>query len=315
MDTQQNKKENDKKYRDKNKEIQKEQKKKNREKKKELIKQKKKEYYEKNNKKIIQKQKEYYEENNETINKKRREFYEENNETINEKRREYYEENTETINEKRREYYEENKQLILNRNKDYRDNNKDKINDKKTEYYKENKEQIAEKAKEYYQENKEQIIEKIKEYAKCRSCKLFQTNKTTNYLCSYCNPDIPTYIKTREVEIKIFLEENNYQFEYNKFCKYQDKGYFPDFKIKSTNGNFWIIIECDERAHKDYDKKDEKERENNICLGLNVPCIFIRYNPDRKGINMKIKQKVLKSYIEYYKNKTICDNEVNYLFY
>lgn len=111
------------------------------------------------------------------------------------------------------------------------------------------------------------------------------------------------------------MEKNQYDFEYNKFCKYDDKGYYPDFKIKSTSDNFWIILECDENAHKDYDKKDEKERENNICFALGLTCVFIRFNPDKKKIKMKTKQKVLKSYIEYYKNKDKCDNEVCYLFY
>jgi len=59
----------------------------------------------------------------------------------------------------------------------------------------------------------------------------------------------------------------------------------------------------------------EKIRENNICYSLGLPCIFIRFNPDKKNIKINIKYKILKSYIEYYKNSNMCNNEVCYLFY
>jgi hypothetical protein len=147
----------------------------------------------------------------------------------------------------------------------------------------------------------------------CKECRIFIVTKKQNYLCNYCNKNKPNRIKTKELKLKTFLEENQYTFEYNKYCTYQNIGYYPDFKIKCNN--FWIIIECDEFAHKDYEKEDEKERENNICLGLGLPCVFLRYNPDKKGIKTFIKQKVLKSYIEYYKNKEKYENEVCYLFY
>ena len=88
---------------------------------------------------------------------------------------------------------------------------------------------------------------------------------------------------------------------------------FPDFLI--DNCTFFLIIECDENAHSSYPINCEKIRENNICYALGLPCIFIRYNPDLKGINLKTKEIVLKSYIDFYLDKDICDNEVQYLFY
>ena len=152
----------------------------------------------------------------------------------------------------------------------------------------------------------------------CKKCKLFSVDKRVNYLCSYCNPDKPTRQKTKEIELKTFLEKNNYNFEYNKHCIYINLSYFPDFQIKYDN--FYIIIECDEYAHNNYDKKCEKIRENNICIALNLPCVFIRFNPDnkkfRKKINIKNKYKILKSYINYYINKkNINENITEYLFY
>jgi hypothetical protein len=147
----------------------------------------------------------------------------------------------------------------------------------------------------------------------CKQCRLFRVEKKNNFLCSYCNSDKPTHQKSKEIRVKTFLEEYNYKFEYNKYCTYKDKGYFPDFKI--INENFWLIIECDEDAHKSYDKKCERIRENNICFALGLQCVFIRYNPDKKNISIKIKEKILKSYIDYYISKEYCNNEVCYLFY
>ena len=151
----------------------------------------------------------------------------------------------------------------------------------------------------------------------CKSCRLFRVNKNTNYLCTYCNPDKPTHIKVKELELKLFLEENQYKFEYNKYCNYLDQKYFPDFLIDFNT--FYLIIECDEYAHRDRDKKCEKIRENNIILALNKNCVFIRYNPDnkrnRKKIKRQDKQKILKSNIDYYTNKESSDNEIIYLFY
>jgi hypothetical protein len=149
----------------------------------------------------------------------------------------------------------------------------------------------------------------------CKECRLFQVGKKTNYLCSYCNPEKSTRQKIKEIRVKTFLEENNYQFIYNKKCNL-DKScqtYFPDFLIDCNT--FFLIIECDENAHSNYDIKCEKIRENNICFALGLPCVFIRYNPDKKNIKIKIKEKLLKSYIDYYISKEICDNEVCYLFY
>jgi len=79
--------------------------------------------------------------------------------------------------------------------------------------------------------------------------------------------------------------------------------------------SFLIIIECDEDGHKSYDKNCERIRENNICFALGLPCVFLRFNPDKKKIKMNTKEKVLKSYIEFYKSKENWDNETVYLFY
>jgi hypothetical protein len=145
----------------------------------------------------------------------------------------------------------------------------------------------------------------------CKECRIFQVKKEP-YLCSYCNPIKIKKIKMKEIKLKKFLE-NNYKFEYNICCNYDNKRYYPDFKIKCKN--YWIIIECDEKAHETYSIIEEKIRENNIYLALNLPCIFLRFNPDKKDIKINIKYKILKSYIDYYMNKENVLNTIEYLFY
>ena len=149
----------------------------------------------------------------------------------------------------------------------------------------------------------------------CKECKIFVVSKKNNYLCSYCNPNQSKYKKTKEIKLKTFLESCNYKFIHNRKCNI-DKScqtYFPDFLIDCNT--FFVIIECDEFAHKTYDKKCEKIRENNITYSLGLPCVFIRFNPDKKDIKMKIKETILKSYIDYYICQEFFNNEVQYLFY
>jgi hypothetical protein len=196
------------------------------------------------------------------------------------------------------------------KDKKFYESNKDRMLEKNRYYYENNKEYILEKQKEYNIKNREHIIE----YKKCRGCNIFSTQKKP-FLCSYCNPDKTSRRKTKELKLKTFLEENNYKFDYNKRCNIDNscQTYYPDFVIDCNT--FFLIIECDEDAHKTYPIQCEKIRENNICYALGLPCVFIRFNPDKKGIKIKTKQKVLKSYIEYYKSKNVSDNIVEYLFY
>jgi hypothetical protein len=118
--------------------------------------------------------------------------------------------------------------------------------------------------------------------------------------------------------LKTFLEQNNYDFAYNKKCNINGEcqTYFPDFLIDCNT--FFLIIECDEHAHSSYPASCEKIRENNISYALGLPCVFLRFNPDKKGVKMKAKQIILKSYIEYYKEKKLLEEsavQVVYLFY
>ncbi len=149
----------------------------------------------------------------------------------------------------------------------------------------------------------------------CSNCRLFQVSKKTNYLCSYCKPESSKRQQTRELRVKQFLETNNYNFIHDKRINLNGscQSYRPDFLF--DQGRFFINLECDEDAHKSYPYDCERIRENNIVYNLGLPCVFLRYNPDLKGVKQKTKHIVLKSYIDYYSSKECCDNTVEFLFY
>jgi hypothetical protein len=141
--------------------------------------------------------------------------------------------------------------------------------------------------------------------------------KETNYLCSYCN-DIPNKReKMKEIQLKKFLDENygENNIIYNRSVRTDTSCqlYFPDFVF--DNGSLFIVIECDENAHKGYPMDCERIRENNITFQLGLPCVFIRWNPDKKNVKMKTKLMVLKSTIDFYKEKDVINPETVYLFY
>lgn len=255
----------------------------------------------------------------------------------------YYQDNKVEILRKEKIKNDLNKEAISIKNEKYRNSHKEEIIEYKKEYYIKNKESIALDRSNRYIKDKEsgkiaedEIKHKVKrnirrnlyniknrikksaynkEYHKCRGCGLFQTNKITNFLCSYCNPVKALLQKTQEIKLKNFLDKQNYEYTYNKRCTINSSCqlYFPDFVF--DKGTFFIVLECDEDGHKRHSEECEKIRENNIVFSLGLPCIFLKYNPDKKHIKDKVKQIILKSYIDYYMSKEFCDNEVVYLFY
>jgi len=147
----------------------------------------------------------------------------------------------------------------------------------------------------------------------CKSCRLFLVKKSNDYLCNYCNPTTKLREKTREMKLKHFLEEQ-YPVIHNKTVLISGSCYnnYPDFMIQLQDK--LIIIECDENAHKSYPIDCENIRMNNLQFSLKSNIIWIRFNPDKRKINIKTKYTILKSYIDYYTNSEIT-NEVTYLFY
>jgi len=52
----------------------------------------------------------------------------------------------------------------------------------------------------------------------------------------------------------------------------------PD-KVYKTN-SYYLVVEIDEFQHCDYDQDDEITRMKEICEAFDLPCYFIRFNPD-----------------------------------
>jgi hypothetical protein len=147
----------------------------------------------------------------------------------------------------------------------------------------------------------------------CVNCRSFQVKKSNNYLCSYCNLNKKTIQKNKEIKLKNWLYVFGINIIYNKRQIINNKCIFPDFLINCNTFN--IIIECDEHSHKSYKYDEERNRENNIRLALNSPCVFIRYNPDNKKYKESTRMIILKSYIDYYRSLENCENILQFLFY
>ena len=171
-------------------------------------------------------------------------------------------------------------------------------------------------------------LEKMENYncLRCKICKIFEMRRTL--ICSFCNPE--SYIKKYEKLIYDTLLKNNIEFIYNKPISFEYLR--PDFLIKKDNFN--IIIECDEKQHKQYDKNSELVRMEKIKNYINKQCIFIRFNTsnfyinsnrNRISINKKIKELIYlfnnlnslsdikESYIYYLYYDCNCIDECNYI--
>jgi hypothetical protein len=152
-------------------------------------------------------------------------------------------------------------------------------------------------------------------HPKCTSCGLFRVKKINKYLCYYCNPDKTKTRKLKETIVKELLEKQGYEFIHDKQVsnEYCNK-YRPDFVFNC--GEYFVVLECDEEAHKHYDKDCEIVRMNNISMDLKKPTLFIRYNPDLTGVRKQKKHQVLIETLEKHLYKdTIQQLEPIYLFY
>lgn len=54
---------------------------------------------------------------------------------------------------------------------------------------------------------------------------------------------------------------------------------------------------------------------NNIAFGLSLPTKFIRYNPDKKGVKIDQKEKILLKILKENLGEYLEDLETIYLFY
>lgn len=132
-------------------------------------------------------------------------------------------------------------------------------------------------------------------HKRCNICNIFLM-KHGNQICSFCN--IETTRSKKEKILYGFFNKNSINFIYNQSITFDYLR--PDFLIIQNNIN--LIIECDEKQHKDYDANSELIRmqkiiEYNIDKNSNQ-TIFIRFNPDdfyisNKRIRISIDNKLI----------------------
>lgn len=164
----------------------------------------------------------------------------------------------------------------------------------------------------YCSEHKLQNMINVKQ-KRCTSCGLFLVVKKNNYLCYYCQPT-PRFLK-KETKVKTLLQEKGLTFTHNKQINNDCcLKYRPDFLFDCHT--YFVVLECDENGHKDYEQECELIRMNNISVGLGLPTLFIRYNPDLKGVTQKQKhKKLIETLKKYLYMDTLPDPTPIYLFY
>lgn len=131
---------------------------------------------------------------------------------------------------------------------------------------------------------------------RCKQCKLYITLPPRK-LCAICNIEC-SHKKLKEQAVIDFFHKNADTLQipksrmiHNKKISLKNTNIFPDLRIYPLDKSHVVIIEIDEFQHKkgDYDLPHENERMKLIAQAEQIPCIFLRYNPDVFYVNEKKK--------------------------
>lgn len=116
---------------------------------------------------------------------------------------------------------------------------------------------------------------------RCESCGIYQVRRSSK-ICSYCNPN--SHKKIKEQIVVNFIKNNNIDFIHDKRIQSDEFGiHRPDILINCLT--YYIVVEVDEFQHKCYNKDDELQRMFKINKKLQMPILFIRFNPDEFKYN------------------------------
>jgi hypothetical protein len=126
---------------------------------------------------------------------------------------------------------------------------------------------------------------------KCKNegCTVEGNKKYKNY-CTYCFQhlfplDPLTFqirCKTKELAVRDFINSNFEGFQHDKTLEYGGCDCLNRRRIdhRKLINNTLLCIETDENQHKQYSKKDEHDRYNDLLTIFTCKYIFIRFNPD-----------------------------------
>lgn len=162
----------------------------------------------------------------------------------------------------------------------------------------------------------------------CPSCELF---RTYGKLCQYCDPVKGNKLlakmreNSKEYKVVRYLKENltDEEFIHNKSIGKNECGvkmYRPDVLFERQEMGFRVIVEVDEHKHSGADYSCDEKRMAEITLALEMPVVFIRYNPDSKHSDKEELLTVVKKYLyeTSYDEVGFDDHsglKVEYLFY
>ena len=136
--------------------------------------------------------------------------------------------------------------------------------------------------------------------------------------------------KTKEIAVRDYINTifDGFQHDKSLFTGNCDCTHRRRIDHRKLIGNTLLCIETDEKQHKRYDKKDEKDRYEDLYMVFSGKWIFIRFNPDKytnkKGVRknptiarrlFKLKEEIEKQIkrIENEENKELV--EISYLYY
>jgi len=163
---------------------------------------------------------------------------------------------------------------------------------------------------------------------KCKNdgCTVEANKKYKNY-CTYCFQhlfplDPLTFqirCKTKELAVRDFINSNFESFQHDKTLEYGGCDCSNRRRIdhRKLINNTLLCIETDENQHKQYNKKDEQDRYNDLLSTFTCKYIFIRFNPDSynnkngKKCNPSISTKLLILKEEIDKQIKRIENEEN----
>ena len=128
-------------------------------------------------------------------------------------------------------------------------------------------------------------------------------NKHYDGYCAYCFkrcfPGDPrsTYIPVhaKELRVRAEIEKHFDGFVHDKplFTKECDCSIRRRIDHRKIINGTLLGIETDEYAHVHYSPEDEENRYHDIAMGHGGPMIFVRINPDMKGVSFERKLQVL----------------------
>jgi hypothetical protein len=131
---------------------------------------------------------------------------------------------------------------------------------------------------------------------RCKSCSYTCANPYYEGYCAACFKRLfPTHEKSKiiyehkkEIIVRNMLVEKFDGFVHDKVMVIPncDCTHRRRIDFRKQIGNTILAIEVDEDGHRYYDPKNEEDRYNDLYMAFSAKWIYIRFNPDGKGVNM-----------------------------